>query len=308
MMRGVIDAQRGPLDQRVVADGDDWTPEAGARTERPRRAISTGAGRTRPVTAAMPALSPDERREAPDVVLLHAGGLDIRMFDADMPALSRLGRVVRYDRSGSGASAAGDVAIDRVGELLAVIDRACRSPAVLVGSSFGGQLAVDFTLTHADRVAALLLVGPGLTGHVDSEERRARMVRLAEAAGRGSDQLASAWLEDRHLAPHGFPAAITRLVREMLRDNAPLFLAPPMTVPLPSALPRLGRLGAPGRVYVGELDDADNRQIAEALVRTAPGLELRVLRGAGHLPMLERVGWLPQALAALLDETGARSR
>ena len=257
--------------------------------------------------AGTPAHSADERCEAPGVVLLHAGGLDVRMFDADMPALSRLGRVVRYHRSGS-ASAAGDVIIDRVGELLAVIDRACRGPVVLVGSSFGGQLAVDFALRHADRVAALLLVGPGLTGHVDSEERRARMARLAEAAGRGSDQLASAWLADRHLAPHGFPAAITRLVREMLRDNAPLFLAPPMTVPLPSALPRLGRLGALGRVYVGELDDADNRQIAETLVRAAPELELRVVRGAGHLPMLERVGWLPQALAALLDETGLRSR
>jgi 3-oxoadipate enol-lactonase len=187
------------------------------------------------------------------------------MFDTDMSALSRLGRVVRYERRGRGAPELGNVAIDRIAELRGVIDRERGGRAVLVGSSFGGQLAVDFALAHGERVAALLLAGPGLTGHIESEERRARMARLAAAARHGHDELARAWLEDRHLASHGFPAVITRLVCDMLRDNAPLFLAPLRSVPVPPALPRLGRLEAPGRVYVGELDDADNHQIAQAL-------------------------------------------
>lgn len=269
MPREVSDGQHGPMDDRVVCDG--------------------------------------ESRRAPAVVLLHAGGLDARMFDTDMSALSRLGRVVRYDRRGRGAPEAGNVAIDHIAELRGVIDRECDGRAVLVGSSFGGQLAVDFALAHGERVAALLLVGPGLTGHIESQERRARMARLAAAARHGRDQLARAWLEDRHLAPHGYPAAITRLVCDMLRDNAPLFLAPLRTVPVPPALPRLGRLKVPGRVYVGELDDADNQQIAQALAHAAPALELHMVRAAGHFPMLERVGWLPHALAALLDELDARA-
>jgi 3-oxoadipate enol-lactonase len=247
-----------------------------------------------------------QSRRAPAVVLLHAGGLDARMFDADMSALSRLGHVVRYDRRRD-APEAGNVAIDHIAELRAVIDCECGGRAVLVGSSFGGQLAVDFALAHGERVAALLLVGPGLTGTVQSEERRARMARLVAAARHGPDGLARAWLEDRHLAPHGFPAATTRLVCDMLRDSAPLFLAPPRTVPVPSALPRLGRLKAPGRVYVGELDDTDNHQIAQTLAHAAPTLELHIVRAAGHFPMLERVGWLPHAAAALLDELEARA-
>jgi pimeloyl-ACP methyl ester carboxylesterase len=188
-----------------------------------------------------------------------------------------------------------------------VIDRECGGRAVLVGSSLGGQLAVDFALAHGERVAALLLVGPGLTGHIESEERRARRARLAAAARHSHDQLARAWLEDRHLAPHGFPAAITRQVCDMLRDNAPLFLAPLRTVSVPAALPRLGRLKAPGRVYVGEFDDADNHQIAQALAHAAPALELHMVHAAGHFPMLEDVGWLPHALAELLDELDAHA-
>jgi pimeloyl-ACP methyl ester carboxylesterase len=82
----------------------------------------------------------------------------------------------------------------------------------------------------------------------------------------------------------------------------------PRSGPFPCpALPRLGRLKVPGRVYVGELDDADNQQIAQALAHAAPALELHMVRAAGHFPMLERVGWLPHALAALLDELDARA-
>ena len=241
-------------------------------------------------------------RRAPAVVLLHAGGLDARMFDADMSALSRLGHVVRHDRRGRGTEAS-NVATDHIAQLRALIDRECSGRALLVGSSFGGQLAVDFALAHRERVTALLLVGPGLTGHLESPRRRARMARLAAAAARhGRDGLVRAWLEDRHLAPHGFPAAITRSVSDMLRDSAPLFLAPPQSAPLPTALPRLGRLKPPGRVYVGELDDTDNHEIAQTLTDGAQALELHIVRAAGHFPMLERVGLLPKALAALLDE------
>jgi pimeloyl-ACP methyl ester carboxylesterase len=46
----------------------------------------------------------------------------------------------------------------------------------------------------------------------------------------------------------------------------------------------------------------------EALAREAQALELHVVEAAGHFPMLERVGWLPQALAALLEETNASSQ
>jgi pimeloyl-ACP methyl ester carboxylesterase len=58
---------------------------------------------------------------------------------------------------------------------------------------------------------------------------------------------------------------------------------------------------------VGEFDDTDNHQNAQTLTDAAPALELHIVRGAGHLPMLERVGWPPHALAALLDDVKARA-
>ena len=56
-----------------------------------------------------------------------------------------------------------------------------------------------------------------------------------------------------------------------------------------------------GEIYVGENDDGDNRAIAEILSDVAEGvLTLHVVSDAGHFPMLESVGWLPQICAAFL--------
>jgi 3-oxoadipate enol-lactonase len=237
------------------------------------------------------------------IVLLHAGGLDSRMFDADAPSLARLGRVLRYDRSGSGRSPASDRAVDRVAELrVAATSAFGNRPVVLVGSSSGGQLAVDFALAHPRLVAGLVLVGPGLSGAQVSPQRRARMSALAAAARQGGEQLADAWLKDPHLAPYGLPIQTAGLVRTMLRDNAALFVEPSTSVAPGTVLDRLSQLVAPGHVLVGEHDDADNHAMARTLAHDAPALELQVIPGFGHFPMLEHVGWLPRALSKLLEK------
>jgi 3-oxoadipate enol-lactonase len=241
--------------------------------------------------------------DGPPVVLLHAGGLDSRMFERDVSELARSTRVLRYDRSGSARSPSCNAPVDRVEELRMVKTMAFGDrPAVLVGSSLGGQLAVDFALRYPVLVAGLLLVGPGLSGAEVSHDRRARMARLVAAAEKGGDELADAWLRDPHLAPHGFSSAVTELVRRMLRDNVGLFLAPPASAAPRPAAGQLDRLVAPGHILVGELDDTDNHAIARVITRSAHALQLQLVSGAGHFPMLERVGWLPQALATLLPQ------
>jgi pimeloyl-ACP methyl ester carboxylesterase len=62
---------------------------------------------------------------------------------------------------------------------------------------------------------------------------------------------------------------------------------------------RLGEIRAPALVMVGEDDVPDFRRIAERLVAELPAAQpLQVIRGAAHLPALER----PGAVSALLLE------
>ncbi len=199
-----------------------------------------------------------------------------------------------------------DRAVDFVQELRSVLTMAFgKRPVVLVGSSFGGRLAVDFALRHPGRVAGLLLVGPDLSGSELSDDRRARIARLVAAAERGGDALADAWLRDRHFTAHRFSPTVRELVRTTLRDNVELFVAAPAAVAPSPAVDRLVRIAVPRDVFVGELDDADSHSTARAITQGSQALRLHRLPGCGHFPMLERDGWLPRALERLLAKTAA---
>ncbi|MEY9845431.1 alpha/beta fold hydrolase [Streptacidiphilus sp. MAP5-3] len=113
-------------------------------------------------TGAPPGSGPD----APTVVLAHGGTSDRRMWDRQVPVLAARFRVVRYDWLGYGTS--GDVAGDhaRHEQLLALLDALGVGRVVLVGNSDGGKLSLDAALCAPERVAGLVLVGSGLSGHV----------------------------------------------------------------------------------------------------------------------------------------------
>ncbi|MFJ2033543.1 alpha/beta fold hydrolase [Streptosporangium sp. NPDC087985] len=108
----------------------------------------------------------DEAGSGPAVVLLHAGCADRRMWAHPFRVLSGRYRVIRYDWRGYGESgdATGEFAHHE--DLLALLDALGVDQAVLVGSSDGGKIALDATLTAPERITALTLVAPGLSGHV----------------------------------------------------------------------------------------------------------------------------------------------
>jgi pimeloyl-ACP methyl ester carboxylesterase len=104
------------------------------------------------------------------VILLHGGNLDRRMWDAEFDALRAAHRVIRYDARGYGRSGPADTAFSAHHDLLALMDTLQLSRASLVGLSMGGRIAMDFALSHPDRVDRLVLVAPGISGGTWAED------------------------------------------------------------------------------------------------------------------------------------------
>lgn len=100
------------------------------------------------------------------VALLHAGVADRRMWRAQAEALAAAGfRAIAYDRRGHGDSLHADEAYSHVRDLVAVLDSTGRRmPAILVGCSQGGRIAIDAALAHPERVRGLVLVAPAVSG------------------------------------------------------------------------------------------------------------------------------------------------
>ncbi|MFI9359724.1 alpha/beta fold hydrolase [Kitasatospora sp. NPDC053057] len=97
-----------------------------------------------------------------------------------LPELTGLGRVVAYDRAGLGASEpdrAPTLSLDApVEDLAALVRHLDAGPAVLVGHSWGGQLAQLMARQRPELVAGLVLVDPA------HEEFRPRAIAVVEAA------------------------------------------------------------------------------------------------------------------------------
>lgn len=95
--------------------------------------------------------------EGPPVILLHAGGMDSKMWDAQFNHLSQQFRVVRYDLRGFGRSSKPEQSFYPVDDLYQLLQHLGINRASLVGLSMGAGVALNFALEHPEMVEKLVL-------------------------------------------------------------------------------------------------------------------------------------------------------
>lgn len=99
------------------------------------------------------------------IVFLHAGVCDRRMWRAQMDVAANGNTAISYDRRGFGQTRAAAEDHSAVADLMKVLDAtADGAPAILVGCSQGGRIALDAALLHPARVRGLVLISPTVTG------------------------------------------------------------------------------------------------------------------------------------------------
>ena len=112
-------------------------------------------------------------RGAPVIVLLHGSNADLHTWDAWTALLTEQYRVIRLDQIGhglTGPSPGGDYSPSAFDAAIAGVTAQLRvSKFVLAGNSMGGGIALHYALTHADQVAALVLIDAGGAPRVGKE-------------------------------------------------------------------------------------------------------------------------------------------
>ena len=108
--------------------------------------------------------SAERTRDGPPLVLLHGSVHDSRLWNRVFAALAQH-HTVRYDARGHGRSTPPTAPFRYEDDLLAVLDRFGIQTAGLIGLSMGGEVALDFTLEHPERVRSLTLIAASAGGH-----------------------------------------------------------------------------------------------------------------------------------------------
>ncbi|MER5618677.1 alpha/beta hydrolase [Streptomyces sp. NPDC002215] len=133
------------------------------------------------------------------MVLDAASGTPALTWAPLMPALAGHVRVIAYDRAGLGMSDPAPLltAGSAVADLIALLTEAGRGPCILVGNSWGGQLAQQVAWTAPELVSGLVLVDPAheefepLIGRV-AEEAFMRLFAIQRVLGRTERSLRKA--------------------------------------------------------------------------------------------------------------------
>ena len=233
-----------------------------------------------------------------NVLLLHAGIADRRMWAAQVSALEAAGhRVVAPDLPGFGDAALTPPTVDYVEFAAGLLD----GPAAVVGCSFGGRVALELAGAKPELVTKLVLVAPGLASTEWSKEAQAgfaeeeALIESGDLTG-AAEQQARMWL-----APDASPDVreLTAAMTVRSYDQQLPFEDEVRSVwPEPSAETRLAELDVATLLVVGDADLPELRSLAERLARELPDAGLATIEGAGHLPSLER----PDELNGLLLE------
>lgn len=235
----------------------------------------------------------DSGGDGPALVLLHPGVGDSRIWDPVLPLLSGDHQVIRYDARGYGRSPASTEPYGDRDNLVAVLDHYGLDRVTLVGCSVGGATSLGFAITDPERVSGLVLACPGIPGYPTPPNPAAQAEFEAAAQAGDIDRLVA--LSARSWAAAGVDDTISDLLRSAVR--AWFTEEPNYREPEP-VFDRLGAVGVPSVLLVGDADLPSLIAADEAAAARIPGCELVRLAGVDHYLPLRA----PDAVAAAVRQ------
>src|SRR5215472_12799 len=235
------------------------------------------------------------------VVLVHDGVLHSAAWDDVWPDFCKHFHTIRYDRRGYGRSPVAAHGYYAADDLAAVLGHLKINRLAIVGSSHGGEISINFTLDHPERVEQLVLVGAVVGGMPYTKHFLERGDVLGKPLEKGDIKGAiAAAANDKYLTAPGSDAAKKRMA-DILSANPQDLTHPELELRVRPALPRLGEIHIPTLLLVGDADIPDVHAHAGAIEVGIPNARRVVISNVGHLMYLEKPAEFSQIVIDFLE-------
>jgi 3-oxoadipate enol-lactonase len=230
------------------------------------------------------------------LLLIHAGITDSRMWDEQFQTFAQQYQVIRYDIRGYGKSTIPSGKFANHEDITALFEHLSIKQAHVIGISFGGLIALDFTLAHPDQVTSLVLGAPSVSGHVSSsadashfEEEEEALLERGDLKGATNLNLRM-WLDVPRRTPDQVDPTVRQRIYEMQYHA--------FTVPIPAeaevisleppAITRLAEIHVPTLFIVGEYDVPEKIDLVGQLAEEIALARQIVIPNAAHIVNMEQ--------------------
>ena len=232
----------------------------------------------------------DERGTGDPILCIHGAGSSTQLWATAVEELSELGRVIAYDRRGCSRSERPQPyertsVSEHADDAASLLDELDAGPAVIIGRSYGGTVALDMAIHHPDMVRGFAVLegdaprelAPATAAWIDAVERRLREVADRDGVGTVGEALIDEILGE------GVWPQLPEPMRQVLTENGPAILAElGGEWWLDADAEALAGVEQPV-LLVGAADSRPElREPTEALAKAMPAARLVVVEG-GHL-------------------------
>jgi 3-oxoadipate enol-lactonase len=249
----------------------------------------------------MPKLNYVKEGNGPAVVLSHALGCDLGMWDDLVPLLTPKFTVLRYDQRGHGKSqiVPGPFGIDAMADDAAELIRDVIAGEVhFVGLSLGGMVAQQIAMRHPELIRSIVVANSAC--HYDEADRVMWQARIDTVLSRGMGAIADGamqrWFTPEFRSDATGAPRVARLRAVLEATDAKAYAASCEAVSRIDFGATNPLVACPALVVAGTRDEATPLAMAEGIVNTISGARLATL-DAAHLSAVER----PEEFAALVS-------
>ena len=246
------------------------------------------------------------------VVIVHGMGEHGRRYGHVVERLIQQGyRVAVPDHLGHGRSGGARLRISKFSQYSADLDRVISEveianvPTFLIGHSMGGEIALDYVLSHPKRVAGLVLSGPAVMPGADLPRP---LIALSKLAGRLAPTLPTLALDVESISRD--PAVVAEYRNDPLvyHGKIPARLGGEMVATMQSFPSRLPELRTPILVMHGSADTLVNPEGSRMVERLAGSTDKTLIMWDGLRHEIfnepERDEVLDHVVKWLADRTG----
>ncbi|HQR04162.1 MAG: 3-oxoadipate enol-lactonase [Proteobacteria bacterium] len=248
----------------------------------------------------------DIQGRGPWLTLSHSLACNLEMWEPQMAALTPYFTVLRYDSRGHGGSGVSAGPYDfglMARDVVALWDALGIGESHFCGLSMGGMIGQHLALDHGSRLDRLILCSTS-AGYGEGAPALARLweQRIAQVRAGGMATVVEATLDRWFTEPFRYSAEdeMARIAAQIRATPVEGYAACGCMIPTLDTLPRLGGIGAPTLVLVGEEDGGTPPAMARVIAEKIRGARLEMLPGCSHLLNIEQAELFNALLLAFL--------